>query len=70
MNIIFKIHYMLIVKYIYNFRGTCASIQMLQGCMVRETLETPGLDSRKTPISITNAEQFFSDIMIKVLKTS
>ena len=38
--------------------------------MVRETLETPGLDSRKTPISITNAEQFFSDIMIKVLKTS
>jgi len=43
-DILFKNHYMLIVKYIYmnnhekcivigNFRGTCASVKMLKGYM-------------------------------------
>ena len=29
-----------------NFGGTCSSVEMLKGYMVRERLETPGLDSR------------------------
>jgi len=40
-DIIFKKNYMLIVKYIYNFRGTCSSAQMLKGYIVRERLGTP-----------------------------
>jgi len=51
-NIIFEI--MLIGKYIFviflnlfvtrNFRGTCSSIKMLKGYMVRESLGTPVLN--------------------------
>jgi len=51
-NIIFKI--MLICKYIFviflnlfvirNVRGTCSSIEMLKGCMARESLGTPVLN--------------------------
>jgi len=43
LNVIFENHYMFIVKYIYNSRGTCSSAQMLKGCIVRERLGTPAL---------------------------
>jgi len=50
---------MLIVKYILvifhslfvirNFRGTCSSIEMLKGCMARESLITPDLNLVSLP---------------------
>jgi len=51
-NITLKNHYVLIGKYIFviflnlfairNFRGTCSSIEILNGYMARESLGTPG----------------------------
>jgi len=38
---------MLIYAIERNFRGTCSSVEMLKGCMVRETLGTPVLDHLK-----------------------
>ena len=32
---------------IRNFRGTCSSVEMLKGCVVRERLGTPGINSRR-----------------------
>jgi len=54
-NIIFENHYCLLlnasminhmIKYfvIRNLRGTCTSIEILNGYMVRERLGTPGLE--------------------------
>jgi len=43
-NVIFEYHYMLlIVQYIYNFRGTCLSVQTLKGYRVMERLGIPGI---------------------------
>ena len=39
MNTIFKYRYMLIVQYIYNFRCTCSSVEMLKEYVVREGWE-------------------------------
>jgi len=48
--LLFKNHYIVIRKYISiifpslvtrNFRGTCSSIKILKGCMIRESLGTP-----------------------------
>jgi len=33
---------------IRNFRGTCSSVEMLKGCMVRERLGTPGIARQHT----------------------
>jgi len=43
-EIILKNHYMLILKYIYDTRGTCSSVQMLKGYMARERLGSPGME--------------------------
>jgi len=55
----FQDHYMLIGKYILvifhrlfvirNFRGTCLSIEMLKGCMARESLITPVVNLNPVP---------------------
>jgi len=49
MNIILKNRHILIVKYIYNFRGTCSSVEMLKWYVIRERLKTPALDNVKHP---------------------
>jgi len=55
-NIIFKVHYMLIGKHIFvtflslfvmkSFRGACSSIEMLKMYMARESLGTPALSQK------------------------
>jgi len=40
MNVIIKNGYVLMVNYIYNFRDTCSSVEMLKGYMARESLGT------------------------------
>ena len=41
-----------------NFRGTCSSIEMLKGYMVRERLGTPVLEFKTTNSEVASSNNF------------